>query len=110
MKVSSFKAMWLNAKPPPIPINNSPHQIEGMTPSIWHTQYKRKAIIPMTLLSLLCNRVDKTITKYLNAIDQLYLRNVPTVKQSAQCIILNQEMVSRHTHQAPELFNNHEDD
>ena len=65
MKVSSFKAMWLNAKPPPIPINNSPHQIEEMTPSIWHTQYKKesnhshdpfKSCLP-------CNRVDKTINE-----------------------------------------------
>ena len=31
--MSSLKAMWLNAKPLPIPINNFPHQIEGMTPS-----------------------------------------------------------------------------
>ena len=61
--MSSLKAMWLNAKPQPIPINNIPHQIEGMTPSIWHTQYKRKAIIPRTLSSLLCNRVDKTINE-----------------------------------------------
>ena len=51
MEVVAFEAMWLNAKPPPIPINNFPHRIEGVTPSVWHTQYKKKAIIPMTLLS-----------------------------------------------------------
>ena len=47
--MSSLKAMWLNAKPLPIPTNNFPHQIEGMTPSIWYTQYKGKTIIPKTL-------------------------------------------------------------
>merc|ERR1712239_28834 len=38
--------MWLNAEPPPLPTNNLPSRIEGLSPPIWHS---------------LCKKVDKII-------------------------------------------------
>ena len=65
MDVVSFEAMWLNAKKPSIPINNFPHRIEGMTPFIWHTLYKRESnrFHDPFKSCLLCNRVDKIINE-----------------------------------------------
>ena len=65
MEVVPFEAMWLNAKPPPTPINNFPHRIEGLTPPIWHALYKRESnhIHDPFKSCLLCNRVDKIINK-----------------------------------------------
>ena len=49
----------------PIPINNFPHQIEGMTHSIWHTLYKRESnhFHDPFKPCLLGNRVDKIINE-----------------------------------------------
>ena len=56
--------MWLNAKPPPIPTNNFPSRIEGLSPSIWHSLYKRESNIyhAPTKSCLLCSEINKIIS------------------------------------------------
>ena len=55
--------MWLNAEPPPLPTNNFPSRIEGLSPSIWHSLYKKESnnYHAPTESCLLCNKVDKII-------------------------------------------------
>ena len=55
--------MWLNAKPPPIPTNNFPSRIEELSPSIWHSLYKRESNIyhAPTKSCLLCSEINKII-------------------------------------------------
>ena len=56
--------MWLSAKPPPIPTNNFPCRIEELSPSIWHSLYKRESNIyhAPTKSCLLCSEIDKIIS------------------------------------------------
>ena len=65
IKVEAFESMWLSAKPPSIPTNNFPYRIEELSPSIWHTLYKKESNIfhAPTKSCLLCSRIDKIITK-----------------------------------------------
>ena len=57
--------MWLSAKPPSIPTNNFPYRIEELSPSIWHTLYKKESNIfhAPTKSCLLCSKIDKIINK-----------------------------------------------
>ena len=63
MKIKAFESMWLNAEPPPLPTNNFPSRIEGLSPSIWHSLYKKESnnYHAPTESCLLCNKVDKII-------------------------------------------------
>ena len=65
MDVVAFEAIWLKAKRPPILNDNFPYRIEGMTPSIWHTMYKKESnrYHKFSVSCLLCNKVDKIINK-----------------------------------------------
>ena len=56
--------MWLSAKPPPIPTNNFPCRIEELSPSIWHSLYKRESNIyhAPTKSCLLCSEINKIIS------------------------------------------------
>ena len=65
MDVVAFEAIWLKAKRPPISNNNFPYRIEGMTPSIWHTMYKKESnrYHKFSVSCLPCNKVDKIINE-----------------------------------------------